>query len=47
MKAKLTISKSDVIGAIDPVAKTAPDAKINAVKAEVNKLMKDYPLFAW
>ena len=37
----------DVIGAIDPVAKTAPDAKINAVKAEVNKMMKDYPLFAW
>ena len=37
----------DVISAIDPVAKTAPDAKINAVKAEVNKMMKDYPLFAW
>ena len=37
----------DVISAIDPAVKTAPEAKINAVKAEVNKLMKDYPLFAW
>jgi glycine hydroxymethyltransferase len=37
----------DVISAIDPATKTAPDAKIAAVRAEVNKLMKDYPLFAW
>ena len=37
----------DVIGAIDPALKTAPEAKINAVRAEVNKMMKDYPLFAW
>ena len=36
-----------VISAIDPATKTAPEAKINAVKAEVNKMMKDYPLFAW
>lgn len=37
----------DVISAIDPATKTAPDAKINAVKAEVNKMMSEYPLFAW
>ena len=37
----------DVISAIDPAVKTAPEAKINAVRAEVNKLMSDYPLFAW
>ena len=37
----------DVIGAIDPATKTAPEAKIAAVRAEVNKMMKDYPLFAW
>jgi glycine hydroxymethyltransferase len=37
----------DVISAIDPATKTAPDAKITAVRAEVNKMMKDYPLFAW
>ena len=37
----------DVISAIDPATKTAPEAKLNAVKAEVNKMMKEYPLFAW
>jgi serine hydroxymethyltransferase (EC 2.1.2.1) len=37
----------DVISDINPETKTASEAKINAVRAEVNKLMKDYPLFAW
>ncbi|MBP9995483.1 MAG: serine hydroxymethyltransferase [bacterium] len=37
----------DVISAIDPVAKTAPDAKINMVKEKVNAIMAEYPLFAW
>jgi len=37
----------DVISAIDPATKTAPDAKISAVRAEVNKMMSNYPLFAW
>ena len=37
----------DVISHIDVTTKTAPEAKINAVKAEVNKMMKEYPLFAW
>jgi glycine hydroxymethyltransferase len=37
----------DVIADINPETKTASEAKINAVRAEVNKMMKDYPLFAW
>ena len=37
----------DVISDINPETKTASEAKINAVRAEVNKMMKDYPLFAW
>ena len=37
----------DVIGDINPETKTASEAKIAAVRAEVNKMMKDYPLFAW
>ncbi len=37
----------DVISAIDPATKTAPDAKIKAVREQVNNMMKDYPLFAW
>ena len=37
----------DVISAIDPVAKTAPEAKIKAVREKVNAMMAEYPLFAW
>ena len=37
----------DVIADINPETKTATEAKIAAVRAEVNKMMKDYPLFAW
>ena len=37
----------DVIADINPETKTASEAKIAAVRAEVNKMMKDYPLFAW
>jgi glycine/serine hydroxymethyltransferase len=37
----------DVISDINPETKTASEAKIAAVRAEVNKMMKDYPLFAW
>ena len=37
----------DVISDINPETKTASEAKISAVRAEVNKMMKDYPLFAW
>ena len=37
----------EVISDINPETKTATEAKINAVRAEVNKMMKDYPLFAW
>ena len=37
----------EVISAIDPVAKTAPEAKIKAVREKVNAMMAEYPLFAW
>ena len=37
----------DVIADINPETKTTSEAKIAAVRAEVNKMMKDYPLFAW
>ena len=37
----------DVISAIDPVAKTAPEAKIKAVREKDNAMMAEYPLFAW
>ncbi len=38
---------SSATSIINPETKTASEAKINAVRAEVNKMMKDYPLFAW
>ena len=36
-----------VISDINPETKTASESKLTTVRADVNKMMKDYPLFAW